>query len=80
MTLPMKRSLYTSLDVGSPQIFGEIIYLINCIPSLTKGIARNQTMKMSCICHKFVRELAAGLSGGSAADGAPNNVADRLYQ
>jgi hypothetical protein len=76
----MTRSLYTSLDIASPQIFGEIPYLVNCMSSPTKGIARNQTMKMSCICHKVVGELAAGLSGGSAADGAPNNVADRLSQ
>jgi hypothetical protein len=70
--------LFTSFDVDLFRGLRDFLYPLNSGLSSTKGVVQKLPMEKPNNCHSVIAETTAGLSGGSAADGGPNNVADRL--
>jgi hypothetical protein len=80
MVRPINRLFFTSLELALFRGPRDFLYPINWGLSSTKGIAQKLPMEKLDNCHNVIPETTAGLSGGSAADGGSNNVADRLSQ
>ena len=76
----MNRLLCASVVISLYLEFQENPYPTNCGLLSAKGIVQTPPMERVGNCHNVIAELTAGLSGGSAADGGPNNIANRLFQ